>query len=485
MKTLAELKAAYEKTILSLDLAKKMLTDAKDDASKALAQKAYDQTKTELAALEAEITARVAEDKSKAHIVAGLKDLETLNAAVPPTPTPETAGKGIADVPAKVDAVPADHFKSLLEREDLVCKWIGQQGRPLDGVAMAAIAPNARLAEKAITAGADVGSVVQLPPRIWAKMLGCDMQRVDLALKAIPMVTGDGSGSGGRSYLFWPEYDPVLKALPPEEPSLFQRVTKRPAVNGSYVYTSLATATNEYGSVAVSRGTEGSNANETEMEFTQSTITTYPMNAYTEASRILLGRDRIGLESELVKEFRLALERRINYEIMHGRGDASTECLGLRNDDDVILVSRGTAGAVDLDDLINVESGIRVALRVGASYCLADNVKQSLKKLKISSTTDQRPLFTTSNSIATGVADRLNEYPWFVGTDMNGLGGSGDVIFGNFANYTLAMEQDAVVSISDHYQFKKGLRCFRIDSMNGGRAILPTSFVVLVGTSGS
>jgi HK97 family phage major capsid protein len=348
-------------------------------------------------------------------------------------------------------------------------------------VAMAALMPkNQNIREKAIEAGADEGMAVALPPRIWAKML-----RANVDTKAIPMVTGDGVSAGGRSYLFWPEYETQLQKLPPEEASLMMRVRKRPSVNGTYTYTSLETATNQYGSVAVSRGTEGSDANETEIEFKQASITTYPMNAYTEASKILLGRDRLGLESELVSEFQAAMERQINYEIMHGLGSGSSQCLGIRQDDDVVLVARDVASQVCLDDLIDLESGVRVQLRRNASYCIADGVKAYLKKLKISSTTDQRPLFTAGNTVGGGILDRLNDYPWFVGTDMSTIGNNGDVVFGDWSKYTLAIEQEAVVSISDHFQFQKGLRCFRIDSMVGGRAIFPEAFVCLVHTSGS
>lgn len=482
---LAILKDLYSKSALKLDTAKKMLEEAKDDAAKALAVKACEDARAEEKRLGDMLEVEVADQKRKAQIAENFRAVESLTAVQVPA---QVQGKSMAEKPAESAgaAQPVNHEKAIEQHEELFRDWLA--GKQLGDVALNALRPrNAKLAEKALENGGANGNAVALPPRMLAKILGCDMAEVDRRLKAIPMTSGDGSAAGGRSYLWWPEYDTQLKALPPEDPSLFARVTKRPIVGGTYTYPKLATATNNFGSVAVSRGTEGSNYNETEIEFTQASIYAYPINAYTEITKILLQRDRIGVEAELTKNLTLALQDTIDYEILHGTGTGDSKCLGIRQDDDVNLVARGTASTVVYNDLVNLESAVRVKVRQGATYALADGVKAYLKKLTVSSdgTTDRRPLFASSNMIAGGVQDRLNEYPWFVASNMATIGNNGDVVFGSFAHYTLAIEQEAVISRSDHYQFKKGVVAFRIDAMVGGRAIFPQAFAVLVHTSGS
>lgn len=482
---LAVLKDLYSKSALKLETAKKMFDEAKDEAAKALATKACEEARAEEKRLGEMLEVELADQKRKAQIAANLRDVEAMTTVQIPA---QVQGKAIADKPAETAgaAEPVNHEKAIAQHEELFGSWLA--GKQLGDVALNALQPrNSKLVEKAIENGSQNGNAVAIPPRMLAKILRCDMAEVERRLKSIPMTSGDGSSAGGRSYLWWPEYDTQLKALPPEEPSLFMRVTKRPIVGGTYTYTKLDQSVNNFGSVAVSRGTEGSNYNETEIEFSQATIYAYPLNAYTEITKIALQRDRIGCEAELTKNLTLALQDKIDYEIVNGCGSGCSECLGLRQDDDVNLVDRAVASQVCYNDLVDLESAVRVSVRQGATYAIADGVKQYLKKLMVSSdgTTDRRPLFASSNMIAGGIQDRLNEYPWFVGSNMSTIGNNGDVIFGALQHYTLAIEQEAVISRSDHYKFKSGVVAFRLDAMVGGRAIHPGAFAVLVHTSGS
>ena len=59
------------------------------------------------------------------------------------------------------------------------------------------------------------------------------------------------------------------------------------------------------------------------------------------------------------------------------------------------------------------------------------------------------------------------------------LGQRGDVIYGNWMNYGVAIDNDITIDRSDHFAFDTGLITFRMHSYIGGQALGPDAFSVL------
>ena len=75
-------------------------------------------------------------------------------------------------------------------------------------------------------------------------------------------------------------------------------------------------------------------------------------------------------------------------------------------------------------------------------------------------------------------------YPYVVSYRARNLGQSGDVTFGDWSKYIVAMEQDVVIKRSDHYEFLNNVATFVMYMVVGGRAGLPRAFAYLeAGTS--
>ena len=66
------------------------------------------------------------------------------------------------------------------------------------------------------------------------------------------------------------------------------------------------------------------------------------------------------------------------------------------------------------------------------------------------------------------------------------LGSRGDVVFGDWSHYIVAMEEEVVVQRSEHYKFKNNVTAFRLSVVVGGKVAEPRAFAILdnvVGTT--
>lgn len=479
--TLKELRDALKKAHEKMKAARKALAEAAKDSSESGDE---DREKAEKAYTDAKAEAEAATQALKDGIEAAKEDKAVsglLDEADGLTETVVPKGAGLAGDPddpandnSKSHQPPSGKAEDKDRTEsDIFFKYMTKKklsDREIDRMQP----ENKKLVEEV-----DADFAIKVPDRLWKKIIG---------QKALPMTSGDALADGGREYLWWPEYENVLQMLPPENPNVYERVTRVQAASGIYKAPFLDQDSDEYGGVSVTRNTEGSDANETEADVKQGTITCYPLDAYTELSNILLRRDRVGMEAQISTLFMASLVRRANYEIVHGTGDTGSMALGVRQSDDVNTVARATASQVSWTDLVNLEYAVRNTVRLGAAFCLSDGVMKHLKLKKVadsdsSGERDQRPLFSATTG--SGPHDRLDNYPYFVGTDASSLGSNGDTMFGNWRHYRWAWEMEGVVSRSPHYKFKKGVTAYRIDALAGGRPWHPAAFAVLVGTGGS
>ena len=484
-KRLKELQKALKEKFEVMKAALVALAKAKKDGDEdkiEAAQKAYDDAKAGREKAHENLAACIEE----AEELKKDADLQKKAEGLLETKVPDFDGLGEGDESdSPLPAEPKDQKKHAEAESNAFCKFM-QKKRLSDGE-MKLLAPTSQSQRLVEAAGDDnAEESVKIPAAIWAKMIGAKTGAPEE--KSIPSTSTDNEAAGGGSFLHFPEFSTELQMLPPDNPNVFERVRKKVITGSQFeepkVNQDGDTVADEFGGVIVSRNTEGASANETELSISQNVYKTYPLDAYTEVTNRLLRLDRMGFEASIVAMFRGALVRTFNNEIIHGTGDAGEQALGIRMSDDTIVVGRQVADQVSYTDLVNLEHAIRVAVRQGASFSLADSVWKFLKLIQQGSdANDKRPLFSATTG--SGPHDRLDNFPYFTGIDMSQLGTNGDVIFGNWLQYLWVIEQEAIVSRSQHFKFKNGLTAFRIDAAAGGKPRHGRAFSVLVGTGGS
>ncbi len=95
---------------------------------------------------------------------------------------------------------------------------------------------------------------------------------------------------------------------------------------------------------------------------------------------------------------------------------------------------------------------------------------------------EERKLFMAS--MASGPYDRLIGKPYHEG-DFIPLGTAGDVIFGDFAHYMLAMGSEVVIATSKERYFEYNQTAVKVYLLAGGNVVSPTSFAILGAVTGS
>lgn len=464
---LKKLKEMLQKSMEKAELFRKMIDEAKDDDEKKSRSDEFEKAMTEVKDIQGKLEKAIDEENTRQKSVNLFKTVDGLTqpADVPPAdnPKPPLTGKQ-----KSVPAEPKDQDAEDNMNEDIFFSYVS---KGFEGITQAqhqhlhpeSTGKKGHWSDESLTG-------ILIPKSIKSRMFP---ELPQFRSKAIPMLSTDATADGGRANLFAAEYRPELLQLPPDIPSLWQRVAKKTTDVGTLQFPRLTqTDSNEFGGVAVSRNTEGQNANETELEFELETIQTYQIDAYTTASKTLLRRSRINLEAEILQKFRDAMIYTFDGEIASGTG--SGEALGIVNTTGVRNVAREVANQVSWGDLVNLMFAIKDAHATAATYVISRTVHKYLMGLK---DTFGRPLFTAS--VANGIADRLATALWFEAYHASAIGSEGDVIFGNLNNYWHVIEEDMVISRSEHAEFRKGLVAFRLEAYSGGELMQPRAFAIL------
>lgn len=286
--------------------------------------------------------------------------------------------------------------------------------------------------------------------------------------KSLPMASSDET----RAALVAEDYRRRLLELPPEAPHILNRATVVPAPTGAVVWPRLVQAdADELGGVTGNWISEGTEKPAAEAEFDQVTIPCHEYAAYTEVSNRLLSRSAIQMEQLITRLFRSAVLNALDAAFLAGTGEGQP--LGIVATPTVREVNRAAAGAVGYADLVNLEHAVRAYHRSGATFLMSDG---AVRQLKLALDTADRPIFVPS--VAGGVPDTLLGYP-YVATHRLTLGVEGDVLFGNLAEYIVAMEEEVVVKRSEHYKFRDNVTAFTVSVSVGGRLIQPRAMAML------
>lgn len=374
------------------------------------------------------------------------------------------AGKseeGKPAVPSKATLEAKDKAKEENEKSGIFLDFV--RGKALSGEARKALEPKSAI----LSAGEGAGSVV-IPERMIMGMMGKSWCRA--MGKAIPFLS---TGATQGAPLIPEDFRPTLLMLPTEVPTVMDKVTIVPAPTGEVTWPALVqTQANTFGGVSFQWLGEGAEKPETEPVFEQLAIPTHELAGYTEVSERALSRSAIQLETFLTTLFRDAMRFVLDTVILTGTGTGQPT--GIVNTAGILLQPRAVANQVSDVDLVKLKHQILPVHRAGAEWAIHDEVEEALE---LETDTQDRPLFRAST--ADGAFDRLVGFPFTVGTNLPTLGQQGDVIFGNFKHYIMAMEEEITLARSSEFKFRNNLIAFKIFSVVGGRLVEPLGMTIL------
>lgn len=447
--------AAMKKNLADQKAAFKALSEATEDDAKTAAQEKLDGLKSAYEGLKAQADEAKARIEAEAEVKA-LEGLET---------------EPVIDAKAKIDgAAPAeakDHNAEAKAHEDAFYKLMAGGVQDLSGKEMELLTPKS-------TSFKDGKKGVVMPKSLATMIMGKGYARsMGFVGKALPMLSTDAL----RSALIPEEYIANLLMLPAEPAHVMDRATVVPTQTGTLTWpVGVQTDANEYAGVTVGWISEGAQKPDSEAEFEQLQISAHELAAYTELSFRLLNRSAIQMEPLLARLFRGAVMDALDTAFLTGSGTGQP--LGIVNTTGIRTVARTTAGTVVWQDYVNLEFQLRSYHRAGAEYAVQDAV---LRVNKLATDTDGRQLFT--RSVADGMYDRLNGYRYWGTHRLPAIGTTGDVVFAQWREYIIPMEQEVVIKSSDDFRFRNNLRSYVVYVVVGGEMSQPRAAAILEGES--
>lgn len=363
-----------------------------------------------------------------------------------------------------------DHPADQMAKEDGFRGFLA--GEQLSDRMYEALAPKSESFKSARQAGAQSAAMpdrwaVAVMGKAYAKAFGKALPMAGAVPQIVP--------AAGAMQIIAPDFRAMLLELPPETGHLLPLVTVVPAPTGS-IYWPILTQTDadEYGGISGEWITEGASKPDTEASIKQKRIMTYEYAAYTEVSNRLLARSAIPVEPLITRLFREKIMDALDTAFTTGHGLGRP--LGICDPSSgVRVVSRNVAGTVSYDDWVNLEHAVRANHRAGARYLAQDNAVR-VGKLQKSATT-LIPLWTPN--IGLGISNTMNGYPYIASHRSPALGSRGDIVFGDWSWYFVAMEEEITVQRSVDYQFKKNLTALRVSVVVGGDVVEPRAFSIL------
>jgi len=341
--------------------------------------------------------------------------------------------------------------------------------------------------------GGEVG--IKLPPRAAELILGPSlMGRLNVAKDFMDKLQGKASCSGTGDYstmpyasqntdmtaaAIWTEYKRRLLDLPGEPTDILSKVTMVPAESGTANWVRVSsTDALEYGQVVATWLTcEGDNKPATQIKFDSVDIDCYELCAYTEITDRALKRSRVPIETILATKFREAVKHTIETAIL--AGTAVGEPDGIIDVADIHQVHRKCNSDVQCEDLVELLFALRRQHRPGGIYVMQDNAAKELMKDRFGGTDCECNVYCFDGDTALG-------HPVYTTHRLPAVGTDGDVLFGQFSEYVLAVEQDVVLARSDvaGEMFRRNSTAFKVYTIVGGEVVQPRAFAQLVGCAG-
>jgi len=299
--------------------------------------------------------------------------------------------------------------------------------------------------------------------------------------KALPLLSNTNFGNA----LIQTEYRQTLQMYQGEGAALLPFCFVIPTKSGSVIWPALtqhapaaegaAQEFGEYGGVSCAWTAEGAEKPDSEPLFEQRTYNTHELAAKTSLSRTLLNRSAIDIEALLNGLFRAVVAHKIDLALIAGNGIGKP--LGILDTSaaatTIGTVARAVANEVCYEDLVHIQHGVPPQLRGNCVWILGDT---ALESLKLETDAVGRPLMPINPQ--TGTYDSLLGRP-FKATQRMAVGALGDVTFGDFSQYIVPMEQEIVISKSEHRYAERGLILYVVFVQIGGKVSSTRAFCAL------
>jgi len=458
--TIKEMRAALKKAMASIDDVNADMKGKEGDELKALNEKhatLATEAKDLMGKLE-EASAKAKQDKDMKAALEASKSLEEAD-------FPDTK---------KTKAMATDPCAKHKDHENLFLKYMQDGPKLMSSNERDFLAPddNAGFDKGAGGASMPLSLKVKMLGYKWAISTGHSVSEVAAAMKASTMVsTSDPLGG----YTIPQDFRLPVLDLPPEPPSVTDRVTMTPCPTGEITLPkSVQTDENEFGGMTGAWINEAGLKQKTDTQFEQEQITAHEYAMHTQISHRLLSRSPIGMENWVTTKARQVCINALDNAIIAGDGNGKP--LGFLETSGIRQVTRNTALEVNYEDLVNLKYGLRPNHRARGIFVVNDSILQALELKK---DLEGRPLFTSST--ANGIYDRLVGYQYVSSTRMPDLGVEGDIAFIDLSEYYLAMEEDIVVKRSDDYAFVNNVATIAIFMVAGGKFLQPRVGAILTG----
>jgi len=309
-----------------------------------------------------------------------------------------------------------------------------------------------------------------------------------LSKGANPVVVEDASGtaSGGGS-LVPNAFVPELFKIPQITDRLMDRCWVKRAVTGTVRFPRVTQSTNPYG-VAVAWGGEDTAVSTDNPVFTEVTVPTYRLGALAQVSTKELRENAVGLEAELASMMRGAVSREVSNAIINGTGSGQPTGININASitNGVNVVSRQTASQVSYTDIVNLQFTVDEGVMDRGILLMKAGANGAMKYVAALDDSNGRPVMRTVDQ-----GWQQGMLPSIAGSELvkcmvlSNLGYRGDVIFGDFSCYGVAMSADVSIDMSEHYAFDKGLVTYRVMLWIGGKPLGESCFALLGDASGA
>lgn len=277
----------------------------------------------------------------------------------------------------------------------------------------------------------------------------------------------------------WTEYKRRLLDLPGEPADILSKVTMVPAESGTANWVRVnSTDALEYGQVVATWLTcEGDNKPATQVKFDEVEIPCYELCAYTEITDRALKRSRVPIETILATKFREAVKHTIETAILSGTAAGQPD--GIIDVSGIHQVHRKCNTDVQCEDLVELKYSLRRQHRPGAIFVMQDNAAKELEKDRFGGTDCECNVYCFDGNSSLG-------YPVYTTHRLPAVGTDGDVLFGQFSEYVLGVEQDVILARSDTAgdMFRRNSTAFKVYTIVGGEVVQPRAFAQLVGCAG-
>jgi HK97 family phage major capsid protein len=278
---------------------------------------------------------------------------------------------------------------------------------------------------------------------------------------------------------------PELYKIPQIEDRLMDSCYVKRAVGGTAEFPRL-TQTNRWG-VQVYWGNEGQKLKKDNPTFNKLSVGTNRLTGLSYVSEKELRVNAVSLEAELATMFRGAMNDAISQGIL--TGDGTSEPTGINTTMSIalgaVVVARAVANQVSFADLNALQFAIASGVMAQGRYVMGVGGNSAYKYVGGLVDNYGRPLFRDSMREGVGSIPTLMGSPYVTTPNcVPTLGQRGDVMYGAFGNYGVAVDQEVTVARSDQFKFDEGMITFRTMAYIGGKPLGPTCFAMLGDVSG-